>query len=57
MRLTPDGLTVTEVAPGVDLRRDVLGAADIPLRVAPDLRPMDARLFLPEPIGLELPEA
>jgi propionate CoA-transferase len=56
MRLTPDGLTVTEVAPGVDLRRDVLGAADIPLRVAPDLKPMDGRLFAPEPFGLTLPE-
>ena len=57
MRLTPEGLTVTEVAPGVDLERDVLGAADIPLRVAPDLRPMDPQLFRPEPISLELPEA
>ena len=56
MRLTPDGLTVTEVAPGVDLRRDVLGAADVPLRVAPDLKPMDGRLFAPEPVGLTLPE-
>src|SRR3954470_3105824 len=57
MRLTPDGLTVTEVAPGVDLRRDVLGMADIPLRVAPDLRPMDPALFRPEPFGLRLESA
>ena len=34
MKLTPDGLLVTEIAPGVDLERDVLAQADIPLAVA-----------------------
>jgi len=47
MRLLPEGLTVSEIAPGVDLERDVLAQADIPLRVAADLREMDARLFDP----------
>ena len=56
MRLLPDGLTVTEIAPGVDLRRDVLDRVEIPLRVSDDLREMDARLFRPEPMGLQLPE-
>ena len=55
MRLTPDGITVTELAPGVDLERDVLAQAAIPLEVAPDLRTMDAALFRPEPFGLVLP--
>ena len=54
IRLEPDGLTVFEIAPGIDLARDVLGQADIPLRVAPDLREMDHRLFRPEPMQLEL---
>ncbi len=49
------GLTVTEVAPGIDLERDVLAQSEIPLRVSPSLRPMDAQLFRPEPIGLCLP--
>jgi acyl CoA:acetate/3-ketoacid CoA transferase len=54
IRLLERGLTVTEIAPGVDLERDVLGGAAIELKVAPDLKAMDARLFRPEPMGLEL---
>jgi propionate CoA-transferase len=54
LRLEPDGLTVVEVAPGVDLERDVLAQSEIPLRVSPRLRLMDARLFRPEPMGLTL---
>jgi propionate CoA-transferase len=50
-RLTSDGLELTEVAPGIGLD-DVLGNMDFePLR-ARTLRTMDARLFLPEPMGL-----
>lgn len=52
LRLMPEGLMVTEIAPGVDLARDVLAQAATPLAVAPDLRLMDPRLFHPEPIGL-----
>jgi propionate CoA-transferase len=55
IRLESDGLVVTEIAPGVDLEREVVGQADIPLKVAADLREMDARLFRPEPMGLTLP--
>lgn len=57
MRLAPEGLVVTELAPGADLERDVLAQAGVPLTVSPDLRPMDGRLFRPEPFGLDLPEA
>jgi acyl CoA:acetate/3-ketoacid CoA transferase len=57
IRLFSDGLTVTEVAPGVDLDRDVLGRVAIPLRVSPELRPMDERLFRPECMGLRLRQA
>jgi len=38
----------------VDLERDVLAQSEIPLRVSPRLRLMDARLFQPEPMGLTL---
>jgi acyl CoA:acetate/3-ketoacid CoA transferase len=43
---------VTEVAPGIDLKRDVLDQAATPLGVARDLCEMDAALFRPEPMGL-----
>ncbi|HVA88582.1 MAG TPA: CoA-transferase [Chloroflexota bacterium] len=56
LRLEAEGLTVVEIAPGIDLERDVLGQADIPLRVSRDLRLMDRRLFHEEPMGLTLRE-
>lgn len=54
LRLCADGLTVTEIAPGIDLQRDVLDQAATPLRVADDLRQMDARLFRDELMGLSV---
>ena len=54
MRLRPEGVTVTELAPGVDLERDVLAQAAFPLLVADDLRTMPDVLFRPEPMGLRL---
>ena len=54
LRLEEAGLTVVEVAPGIDLERDVLAQADIALRVSPDLHLMDSRLFRPQPMGLQL---
>jgi acyl CoA:acetate/3-ketoacid CoA transferase len=54
LTLEPEGLTVVEIAPGVDLERDVLGQSDIPLRVSPDMRVMAGRLFDPAPMALVL---
>ena len=54
IRLLEQGLTVTEIAPGLDLQRDVLDRADTPLHVSPELREMEARLFDPKPFGLDL---
>jgi propionate CoA-transferase len=52
MRLTAAGLEVSEIAPGVDLERDVL--APLPFRpsVAEDLRVMDAEIFASGRMGL-----
>lgn len=54
LRLLPEGLVVTEIAPGIDLQRDVLDQAATPLRVAADLKQMDAELFRDAPMGLAL---
>jgi acyl CoA:acetate/3-ketoacid CoA transferase len=54
LRLTADGLEIAEIAPGVDLERDILAQSDVPLKVASDLATMDPILFHPEPIGLVL---
>jgi propionate CoA-transferase len=54
MELRAEGVTVTEIAPGVDLQADVLAKADFELRVAEDLREMEARLFRAEPLRLAL---
>jgi acyl CoA:acetate/3-ketoacid CoA transferase len=54
MRLTRDGIEVTEVAPGVDLRADILEKAEFPLIVQERPRTIDPALFRPEPFGLVL---
>jgi propionate CoA-transferase len=51
LKLTSNGLEVTEIAPGVDLQRDILDRmAFRPIVGEPQL--MDARIFQPEPMGL-----
>src|SRR5215470_6850737 len=54
LRLEPEGVMVVELAPGVDLERDVLALAQFPLRVANDLGTMDPALFHAAPINLKL---
>lgn len=51
-----DGLVLEEIAPGIDCESQVLAMSDFPIRVSPDLKLMDARLFRPEPmfLGLEI---
>ncbi len=55
MKLTPAGLIVTEIAPGVDVPRDILGQAEFPLTIADNAKTMPANIFAPKPIGLTLP--
>jgi propionate CoA-transferase len=52
-RLTPDGVMLTEIAPGVDLQRDVLDQMDFVPAVSPELRLMDERIFRAGPMGLK----
>lgn len=54
MKLTPEGIVLTEIAPGVDLQANILDQAEFPLIVSPGLREMDRRLFEPGKMGLTL---
>ncbi|WP_225625864.1 acyl CoA:acetate/3-ketoacid CoA transferase [Streptomyces werraensis] len=53
-QLTEEGLELTEIAPGLDLTKDVLDHLEFTPRVSPDLALMDIRLFQPHPMGLTL---
>ncbi|HEY3522959.1 MAG TPA: CoA-transferase [Candidatus Limnocylindrales bacterium] len=50
--LADDGLELIEVAPGVDVERDVLDRMGFRPRVVEGLRTMDARLYATGPMGL-----
>ena len=45
-------LTLTEIAPGIDLEKDVLAQMEFKPAIAEDLKLMDARLFTDEKMGL-----
>jgi len=51
-RLVPEGLELTEIAPGVDLERDILAHMDFAPVIRGTPRLMDARIFRHEPMGL-----
>jgi len=51
-RLTKRGLELIEIAPGVDLDRDILAHMDFTPDIAPDLKLMPECIFRNEPMGL-----
>ncbi len=54
LKLTPEGIMLTEIAPGVDLQRDILDQMEFAPLIAKDLKLMDDRIFRDEKMGLEL---
>ncbi|CAN5628897.1 hypothetical protein BH23CHL7_BH23CHL7_24550 [soil metagenome] len=52
LELAEDGVVLVEVAPGVDVQRDVLDQMGFRPRVAEDLRTSDPRLYATGPMGL-----
>jgi hypothetical protein len=51
-KLTEDGPTLIEIAPGVDLEKDVLAQMEFTPKIAEDLKEMDPRIFREEVMGL-----
>ncbi|MGH7101115.1 MAG: acyl CoA:acetate/3-ketoacid CoA transferase [Acetobacteraceae bacterium] len=51
-QVTPAGLTLAEVAPGIDIERDIFAQMAFRPAVARNLSTMDPRLFDPKPMGL-----
>lgn len=54
-KLTAKGLLLTEIAPGLDLQKDILDQMDFVPLIDDDLTPMDSRLFHNKPMRLEHP--
>lgn len=52
-RLTAEGMMLTEIAPGVNLRQDILALMEFEPVIAKDLKVMDARIFRAEKMGLD----
>ena len=51
--LTAEGMVLTEIAPGVDLEKDVLALMDFAPIISPTLKVMDERIFRNELMGLK----
>lgn len=51
--LRPEGLVLIEIAPGVELERDILQQIEFPVTVAADLKIMDPRIFLEPLMGIK----
>jgi len=53
-KLTKKGLQLTEVAPGIDVQRDILDLMDFEPIIEGEPKLMDARIFCDEPMGLKV---
>ena len=51
--LTKDGLELTEIAPGIDLEKDILAQMEFK-PIMKDVRFMDSRIFEDAPMGLKI---
>lgn len=53
-KLSKEGIVLTEIAPGVDLEKDILQHMEFTPIVSKDLVVMDERLFTDKPMGLHI---
>jgi acyl CoA:acetate/3-ketoacid CoA transferase len=52
-KLRPEGVVLTEIAVGIDLQRDIKDQSEFEIKISPDLKEMDKRLFQPDVMGLK----
>ena len=45
-------LELIEIAPGIDIERDILAHMEFKPEISKDLKEMDSRIFVPQPMGL-----
>ena len=50
--MRPEGVTLIEIAPGIDLQTQILDQMEFKPQIADDLKLMDARIFRDEKMGL-----
>ena len=51
--LTPEGVTLIEIAPGIDLEKDILANMEFIPEIAKDLKEMNPRIFMSEVMGIK----
>jgi len=51
-RLCDQGVELAEVAPGIDLEKDILALMDFK-PIIKNIKPMDSRIFMPGPMGIK----
>jgi propionate CoA-transferase len=54
LKLTAEGIVVTEIADGAELQANILDQSEFPLLISPQLKTMDRNLFNPQKMGLKL---
>ncbi|MGC9053972.1 MAG: acyl CoA:acetate/3-ketoacid CoA transferase, partial [Candidatus Hydrogenedens sp.] len=52
-KLIPEGLMLTEIAPGVDLEKNILSQMEFKPIIPNEIKTMDTKLFLPEPMKIK----
>jgi propionate CoA-transferase len=51
--LVPEGVMLLEIAPGLDLQRDVLDMMEFKPIISADLKTIDAKIYRDRPLGLK----
>lgn len=53
-KLIPEGLELIEIAPGIDMQKDILNHMAFSVKISPNLKLMDERIFKDEKMNLKI---